>query len=209
MVTDKAILKTEAIFSDDREYRYLLKREWDNKKPKAAIIMTNPSISDMVKTDFTTMFITNNLVKLDYGAFDILNLIPKISTKINFDGLEIDDSIYDENIKYIIKSAESAEKIFIAWGSLSNKTATVIINEVLDALKVFENKLYIITNDYGSNKAYHPLSPQIRSEWILKQFELPKPQLTEEEIKSNKKTEKKKLPTPDLPIQESDTTENT
>ena len=172
MITDKSILKTEAVFSDDREYRYLLKKEWDNKKPKATIIMTNPSISDMVKTDYTTMFIINNLVRLEYGSFDILNLIPKVSIKINLSESEnIPDEIFDENIKYIKKSAEQAEIVLIAWGSLASKTITVIKNDVLDSLKPFEDKLFTISNEYGG-KSYHPLAPQIRSIWLFNKYEL-------------------------------------
>ena len=47
MLTEKVLLKTETIFSDDRLNRYLLRKEWDTKKPKATIIMTNPSAADL------------------------------------------------------------------------------------------------------------------------------------------------------------------
>ena len=173
MITDKSTLKTEATFSEDREYRYLLKKEWDNKKPKASIIMTNPSISDMITIDYTTMFIINNLVKLDYGAFDILNIIPQVTTKINLSKIEdIPAEVFDENIKFLKKSAEGAEKILIAWGSLSSKNITAIKNEVHEALKPFEDKLFTISNEYGG-KSYHPLSPQIRSIiWLFNKYDL-------------------------------------
>ena len=172
MITEKSTVKTEAIFSDDREYRYLLKKEWDSKKPKAAIIMTNPSISDIVTTDYTTMFIINNLVKLDYGGFDILNLIPRIAIKLNLSAVEdIPDEIFDENIKYLKKSAGQAEKILIAWGSLNSKAVIGAKNEVFESLKPFEDKLYSISNEYGG-KGYHPLAPQIRSIWLFNKYEL-------------------------------------
>ena len=48
MITDKLTMKTETVFSDDRLNRYLLRKEWDNKKPRAAIIMTNPSFADLL-----------------------------------------------------------------------------------------------------------------------------------------------------------------
>lgn len=35
MLTEKVLTKTETIFSDDRLKRYLLRKEWDTKKPKA------------------------------------------------------------------------------------------------------------------------------------------------------------------------------
>jgi hypothetical protein len=57
MLTDKVVMKTETIFSDDRSHRYLLKKEWDSKKPKATIIMTNPSTADIMMMDYTTLYI--------------------------------------------------------------------------------------------------------------------------------------------------------
>ena len=172
MITDKSVLKTEAVFSEDRQYRFILKKEWDNKKPKATIIMSNAGSSDMIKTDHTTMFIINNLVKLDYGSFDILNLIPKITNKLNLaNDLEIDDKIFDENIKFLVKSAETSEKVLIAWGSLSSKSVTVIKNEVIDALKPFADKLFTISNEVNG-KSFHPLAPQIRNVWIFNKYDL-------------------------------------
>ena len=56
MQTDKGTMKTETIFSDDRSRRYLLRREWDNKKLKATVIMTNPSTADLHTMDFTTLY---------------------------------------------------------------------------------------------------------------------------------------------------------
>lgn len=32
MMTDKSVVKTEVVFSDDRRHRYLLKKEWDKSK---------------------------------------------------------------------------------------------------------------------------------------------------------------------------------
>lgn len=83
MLTEKVLTKTETIFSDDRLKRYLLRKEWDTKKPKATIIMTNPSAADLMTMDYTTLYILNNISKLDFGAVDIVNLSSKITTKLN------------------------------------------------------------------------------------------------------------------------------
>ncbi|MDR1020436.1 MAG: DUF1643 domain-containing protein, partial [Synergistaceae bacterium] len=64
MQVDKAVMKTEAVFSDDRNHRYLLRKEWDAKKKKAVVIMTNPSTADTFMLDYTTMYILNNLARL-------------------------------------------------------------------------------------------------------------------------------------------------
>lgn len=53
MLTDKVVMKTETVFSDNRRHRYLLTKEWDFKKPKAAIIMTNLSTAGILSMDYT------------------------------------------------------------------------------------------------------------------------------------------------------------
>ena len=83
MLTEKITMRTETVFSDDRLNRYLLRREWDNKKPRATIIMTNPSAADLLTLDYTTLYILNNISRLDFGAVDIVNMTSRITTKLN------------------------------------------------------------------------------------------------------------------------------
>ena len=83
MLTEKVMLKTETVFSDDRLNRYLLRKEWDTKKPRATIIMTNPSVADLMTMDYTTLYILNNISKLDFGAVDIVNLSSRMTIKLN------------------------------------------------------------------------------------------------------------------------------
>jgi hypothetical protein len=172
MQTDKAVLKTEAIFSDDKKQRYLLRKEWDAKKLKATIIMTNPSTADMFVMDYTTLYIMNNIVKLDFGTVDIVNLVSKMTTKLDVkNDLEIDE----ENFSVICKSAEKADKVILAWGKLgeNNKKVREVQDMLLDRLKPFRVKLCVIASGSGES-GFHPLAPQIRFSWILKNYEPPK-----------------------------------
>jgi hypothetical protein len=124
MLSEKAVMKTETVFSDDRTHRYLLRKEWDSKKPKATIIMTNPSTADILAIDYTTLYILNNLVKLDYGAVDVVNLISKTTTKMRVkeDLNEVMDPV---NLDYIVKSAEKSDKVIVAWGKLGENNKKV------------------------------------------------------------------------------------
>jgi hypothetical protein len=172
MQTDKAVLKTEALFSDDRKHRYLLRKEWDTKKPKATIIMTNPSTADMLMMDYTTLYIMNNIVRLDFGVIEIANLVSKMTTKLNVkNDLEVDE----ENFAAIYKSAEKVDKVILAWGKLgeNNKRVREIQDMLLDRLKPFREKLCVIACETGES-GFHPLAPQIRFSWILKKYEPPK-----------------------------------
>jgi hypothetical protein len=171
MLTDKAVVKTEAIFSDDRKHRYILRKEWDSKKPKATIIMTNPSAADMLTMDYTTLYIMNNIVKLNFGAIDIVNLTSKITTKLNVKK-DLDLKPNTENIDFILKSAEKSDKVILAWGKLgeNNKKVRDVQDILLEHLKPFKDKLCVIANESGAS-GFHPLAPQIRFSWILKRYE--------------------------------------
>ena len=57
MLEETTIIKSKAIFSDDKEHRLLLRKEWDSEKPTAMVIMINPNTADTVNFDMTTMLV--------------------------------------------------------------------------------------------------------------------------------------------------------
>jgi hypothetical protein len=173
MLSEKAVMRTETVFSDDRTHRYLLRKEWDSKKPRATIIMTNPSTADILAIDYTTLYILNNLVKLDYGAVDVVNLISKTTTKMRVkeDLNEVMDPV---NLDYIVKSAEKSDKVIVAWGKLgeNNKKVRDLQDNLLEHLKPFQDRLCEIADTEGRS-GFHPLAHQIRFSWALKKFVIP------------------------------------
>ena len=54
MLEETTIIKSKAIFSDDKEHRLLLRKEWDSEKSSAMVIMINPNTADTVNFDMTT-----------------------------------------------------------------------------------------------------------------------------------------------------------
>jgi len=74
VLTEKSMIKTEAIFSENKTHRYLLRKEWNKTKKKVMVIMINPSSADKVRIDHTTMYVINNLSKMDFGLVDIVNI---------------------------------------------------------------------------------------------------------------------------------------
>ena len=174
MQTDKATVKTEAVFSDDRKHRFLLRKEWEPKKPKATIIMTNPSTADMLTMDYTTLYIMNNIVRLDFGSIDIVNLVSKMTIKLDVPS-DIKPKPNAENIDFIIKSAEKSDKVIIAWGKLgeNNKKVRDAQDYLIERLKPFKDKLCVIASETGGS-GFHPLAPQVRFSWVLKKYESPK-----------------------------------
>ena len=57
ILEETTIIKSKAIFSDDKEHRLLLQKEWNSKKPSAMVIMINPNTADTVNFDMTTMLV--------------------------------------------------------------------------------------------------------------------------------------------------------
>ena len=108
MHTEKMLVRTEATYSDDRTHRYLLLREWDAKKPKALIIMTNPSTAGTIALDFTTLYILNNITQLGFGSVTTANLVSKMTLHLKAK----DDLVAEEeNFDQIVKAAQKADKM--------------------------------------------------------------------------------------------------
>ena len=168
--TEKATIKCLATFSDNSEHRYSLTRVWDKAKPQALVISIAPSEDFNVSADLTTSLIENNLNALDYGGFCLVNLISKIGVDVK-KAKTINDLWNNETDQEIIKQAQSADKIIVAWGSFTSTRQKFKDreNEVVSLLKPFEEKLLQIT-DGKEREFLHPLTPAIRNNWFLKDF---------------------------------------
>lgn len=168
MKTEKSTIKTEALFSQDRTHRLLLRKEWDNTKPVASVIMINPHSADTFSTDSTTMYTLNNLYSLGYGAANLLNLYTRICDRLMLRFNSDEDLLDPQNDEIILKCAAESDEIIIAWGSAGHNSQRVRDRqaELLDLLKTYSLK--IITD--GGDTAYHPLSPAVRDRWILKDY---------------------------------------
>ena len=169
MITEKSVMKTEARFSEDRAYRYILSKEWNSKKPRAMVIMTNPSSAGEVVLDLTTLYTINNLVALDYGAVDIANMFPRVTQKLKVDDVDLREIEISDKI--IVETAEKVDSVIIAWGRVGEKSKAIEKrqNELLEKLQIFKDKLFIIGDGKG-NELFHPLAPHIRFHWELIPF---------------------------------------
>lgn len=73
-ITEKATIRIKCTFSKDRKHKFLLTLEWEEKKPKAVVIMTSPAEANCIETDLTTSLVIKNLHALGYGGCDLVNL---------------------------------------------------------------------------------------------------------------------------------------
>jgi hypothetical protein len=162
-------LTTTAEFSEDGKKRYLLTKVWDDLKPRLAIIMLAPSDASGVELDNTTMLVLNNSLRLGYGSVSVVNLFTTIGN-FNLKYAENEDK---ENIKVIEKVAKTADVIVYASGvgKATNKSFIKRQNQVLEALKPYEDKLRCLSNKEGNARFQHPLSPAVRT-WYLSEMKI-------------------------------------
>lgn len=174
----KTMLSTEAVYSKDETKRYLLRKEWDVKKPKLAIIMLAPSTASGIVIDTSTQLVLNNAVRLGFGSVDIINLFATLND-FSMKYAEDEDA---KNMETIINSAKNADTIVYApgVGKEKNKTFQQRQKVVLEALKPFEGKINCLCNANGDARLQHPLSPAVRV-WHLSKFKVY--EVIEEDVK--------------------------
>lgn len=107
-----------AVFSDCRQYRYLLWRYWSDA-PKATFIMLNPSTADEVENDPTVERCERRARAMGYGGLRVANIFALRSTDPK--ALYTHDSpIGQYNDAAIIESVAGAGLVVCGWGRHGN-----------------------------------------------------------------------------------------
>lgn len=161
MKTTKSTIKTEVTYDDEMKNKYLIRKEWDKSKKKALVIMKNAGKADEIVQDQTTMYVINNLSKLEYGVVDIVNLFPSI------DGEDTKASAI-ENLKCIQETIARVDDVIIAVGKgvETNKKAVERLNMILAILLDKKANILQIEANFG-RKGFHPLYPALKHHWKL------------------------------------------
>lgn len=163
----KCTLETEAIFSDDNQHRYLLKKTWDNDKKIISVITCYPNFEGTKKLDLTTQLIMNKVVEMDeFGSIHFVNLYSNITTPINIKHLE---NSHDKHTDIqIMKAVKESDEVILAWGAYAKKASVEPrVNEVLEMLKPHKKKVKQLINP-ETKEIIHPLNPKARKKWIFK-----------------------------------------
>ena len=166
MNTIKNTLETEAIFSDDQQHRYLLKKTWDSEKQTLTIITMYPHYDGILNIDLTTQLTMNKVSEMDsFGSINFVNLYSNITTHINIKHLDAYDKHTDIHIMKVVKESD---EVILAWGSYAKKPVVEArVNEVLEMLKPHKKKVKQLMNP-TTNEIMHPLNHKARQKWILR-----------------------------------------
>ena len=153
-LTSEGEMKTGALFSECREWRYSLWRIWDTDKLPIAFIGLNPSTADEIEDDPTVRRCIRFAKRWGYGSMYMLNLFGLRSTdpKLLY---EHNDPVGDKNHETILDVCLAMDKIVLCWG---NHGALLDQGDVLLCkLKQvgFEDKL----RSFGVTKSKQPKHP--------------------------------------------------
>ena len=141
----------EAVFSNDKRYRYQLKRIWNIHLPLILFIGLNPSTANSKEDDRTTTRLIGFAKRWGYGGFTLCNLYAyctpspkKLFTVPNPIGIE-----NDHWIKKSIKGSDRMVLIYGNHGQKNNRGQTVLklINApyciAISKLKMPKHPLYL------------------------------------------------------------------
>jgi hypothetical protein len=110
----------EAVLSEDRRYRYLLRRTWDADKPLLSWLMLNPSVADGERDDATIRICVGRARRLGCGGIEVVNLFGLIATLPSV-LRSVDDPIGPENDRYLSEAAVRANRsggwLVCGWGN--------------------------------------------------------------------------------------------
>lgn len=146
-------LERDAVISECGRYRYLLRRTWDYAKPRALIVMLNPSTADAEVDDPTIRSCIRLTRGIGYGSFEVVNLYGLRAT----DPAELDnadDPIGPRNMDTIEGAVMRCDVAICAWGAHHMAARDQSIN-VKNAIRSRRPAIYCL----GKTKAGYPKHP--------------------------------------------------
>ncbi|MCO4470957.1 MULTISPECIES: DUF1643 domain-containing protein [Streptococcus] len=142
-------MKKEAILSEDRKYRYILSRIWDEAKPTVLFIGLNPSTADETTDDPTIRRCINFAKSWGYGGILVANLFAFRSTNPQRLYTE-QDPVGSANDFYIKEYSDKSKLTIACWGNHGN-----FINRSEEVCKLVNSLYCLDINKSGEPK--HPL----------------------------------------------------
>ena len=146
-------LENDAVISDCCKYRYLLRRTWDYKKPRALLIMLNPSTADARQDDATIRSCVRLLSGLGYGSFEVVNLMAYRATNPKDLPPKPADAMGADNARAIEGAVGRCDIVICAWGA--HPYASRFERGVRDIVSLYRPAIFC----FGKTKAGSPKHP--------------------------------------------------
>ena len=147
-----AYLENDAVISDCGRYRYLLRRTWDHKKPRALLVMLNPSTADARLDDATIRSCVRLLLGHGYGSMEVVNVYAYRATKPE-ELAKQSDPFGPDNERTIAAAIHRCDIAICAWGAYP--PARTHARSILNAIHSHRPATYC----FGKTKAGAPKHP--------------------------------------------------
>lgn len=137
-------LNSGATFSEDRKYRSLLWRIWDDSLPLLCVVLLNPSIANEDQVDPTVARQMERARRMGFGGLLVVNAFDIVATDPN-DMKRHPKPLSEENDNAIVKAAtravNSGGMVICGWGgnctqARHNELVRLLQGIPLHALKV-------------------------------------------------------------------------
>jgi hypothetical protein len=117
---------SQAILSEDRLYRYVLRRIWAIG-PRVLWLCLNPSTADETKDDMTIKRLIEFSRRLGFGGLTVVNMYAWRATDPS-ELWKVADPIGPENDAHLLREALQAKQVIAAWGlgARSERIAAVV-----------------------------------------------------------------------------------
>ena len=152
-------MKTNALFSSDRKYRYVLTRQWDETLPVLVYVLLNPSTADETTNDPTISRCIDIARYNGFGGISVMNLFAYRATE-PCDLKKGCDPVGPDNDRYL-KEISDHQKIVVAWGNHG-----AFMDRSKEVLKVLEGKNLWCVAKNASGEPKHPLYVKAATSFI-------------------------------------------
>lgn len=110
------MIESTAVFSEDRIYRYVLKRAWNLDKGICSFICLNPSTADEMLNDATVVLCIEHAHFWGFGTFYMLNLFSFRATKPP-DMFAAKEPVGADNDRWIREIVATSDLVVATWGN--------------------------------------------------------------------------------------------
>ncbi|MGF1672884.1 MAG: DUF1643 domain-containing protein [Rivularia sp. (in: cyanobacteria)] len=149
----------------DGDYRYILGRKWDAKKPQVTFVMLNPSTADAQQDDRTLNRCIKFAQSWDYGSLEVVNLFAYRATKRDV-LCNVSDPIGLKNDNYIKLAIKNTNLIIVAWGTGKYPKIQNRNKEVLSLIYSSQQPLYCLGTTIDGNPR-HPVRIATNTQRII------------------------------------------
>lgn len=147
----------DAWISEDRLYRYTLRRLWDDSRPAVCFVSLNPSVADADAEDATSRKFLGFAKRWGAGSYTTVNLFAWRSTD-PMALLDVRDPVGPGNNDIIARETARARLVVVAWGSPSNAALKKLLATRVETVRgVLKNRELHCLGTCKDGGPRHPL----------------------------------------------------